>query len=430
MEGNMPDVNEEMKALAEFAIKSARDRYGLELDYSEQSIMILDGILEKVYWGFSSRSEDNGNNGLIYNTATIWGSYVGEYMRQKWGGTWIQKGLDQVVSIKNVEFSPISLVYQKITSRPDSTVEGYLLEMKRIMYRLTVDPQQAQYLSKKLGQFKEQINITPIKKPANSNKPMLLTIAGVGGILLIIAGWIIVLILFKTNGIPASGLFASASSTNTVTPTETTSKSSTPSSTNTQSQTITTLPTYTPKPSFTLTPSRTPSPTFTPTTRVTSTGTNTPLVPTRTLIPSRTPSSTPIRPTNPPLQPTTTPSPTASEIPSTPTAIPPTATELPPPTATEPPPVVIESCEIDPSTILAGQNETITLIVHFSAPGYGFTGLTNLEYPGQAVCSANDDNGDGVASCDGSSGLLPDSTTVVVTFKSSVGDCSASYRSR
>ena len=427
----MPDVNEEMKALADFAIKSALERYRLELDYSEHSITILDEILEKVYWGFSGRNEDKGETGLIYNTAMIWGSYVGEYMRQKWGGTWIQKGSDQVVSIKNVEFSPINLVYQKITSRTDSSVEDYLLDMKRIMYRLAVDPQQAQYLSKNLGQFKEQINITPTNKSTKSNKPLLLTIAGVGGILLVIGGWILVLTLFKTSGIPASGLFASASRTNT--PTETTPATATLFSTNTQLPSVTTLPKSTPKPTFTLSPSRTPSPTHTPTASLTSTGTNTPFVPTRTPIPSRTPTSTAIRPTSPPIQPTLTPPPTATEVPPTATEVPPTATEvLPtatelPPTATEPPPVVLESCEIDPSTVQAGVPEAITFIAQFSAPGYGFSASFLSEHPGQQDCSGTDNDGDGIASCNGMSGLIPSSTTVDVLFSSAVGDCVASF---
>ena len=427
----MPDVNEEMKALADFAIKSSWERYGLKLDYSEHSITILDEILGKVYWGFSGRTEDKGENGLVYNTAMIWGSYVGEYMRQKWGGTWIQKDSDQVVSIKNVEFSPINLVYQKITSRPDSSVEDYLLEIKRIMYRLAVDPQQAEYLSKNLSQFKEQINITPTKKSTKSNKPLLLTIAGVGGILLVIGGWILVLTLFKTSGIPASGLFASASRTNT--PTETTPATATLSSTSTQLPTITPLPTSTPKPTFTLSPSRTPSPTHTPTASLTSTGTNTPLVPTRTPIPSRTPTSTTIRPTSPPVQPTLTPPPTATEVPPTATEVPPTATEIPPtatelpPTATEPPPVVLESCEIDPSTVQAGVPEAITFIAQFSAPGYGFSASFLSQHSGQQDCSGTDDNGDGIASCNGISGLIPSSTTVDVLFSSAVGDCVASF---
>jgi hypothetical protein len=94
-----------------------------------------------------------------------------------------------------------------------------------------------------------------------------------------------------------------------------------------------------------------------------------------------------------------------------------------------PPPVVLISCIIDPSTVPVGTNVTITFIAHFSAPGYGFQAVVDSNY-GQSGCSGTDVDGDGMAYCDGSSGVLPVSATVNVTFTSSVGDCVASYSSR
>ena len=124
----MSDLNAEMKATADYAVKSAKNRYNLNLDYTEQSIIALDGILEKMYWGFSSRIDDRGKDGLIYNTAIIWGSYLGEYMRLKWGGSWKLKGNQQVIVINNKEFSPVSFVYQKITGHFNYKLEDYLFE--------------------------------------------------------------------------------------------------------------------------------------------------------------------------------------------------------------------------------------------------------------------------------------------------------------
>jgi hypothetical protein len=78
----------------------------------------------------------------------------------------------------------------------------------------------------------------------------------------------------------------------------------------------------------------------------------------------------------------------------------------------------------------AGFNVTIAFIVHFSAPGYGFTALNPEGFPGQTGCSGTDSNSDGTADCNGSSGLLPSSTKIDVTIKSSVGDCTVSYSSQ
>ena len=88
----MSDVNEEMKSTAYFAIKSAKDRYGQNLDFSAQSIPRLENLLGHIYWGFSNHTKDEGENGVIFNTAIIWGSYLGEYMRLMWGGKWVVKG--------------------------------------------------------------------------------------------------------------------------------------------------------------------------------------------------------------------------------------------------------------------------------------------------------------------------------------------------
>ena len=65
------DINEEMRLIADFAVNSAKQRYGLILDFSEESIDVLDSILEKIYWGFYSRDRSEGEGGLIFNTATI-----------------------------------------------------------------------------------------------------------------------------------------------------------------------------------------------------------------------------------------------------------------------------------------------------------------------------------------------------------------------
>src|SRR4030042_3937938 len=104
MEFFMSTINDEMKATAEYAIKAAEQRFQQELDYSEQSIATLDNILEQIYWGFSFHPKDEAEGGLIYNTAMIWGSYLGEYLRLKWGGTWTLKGSDRIISITNIEF--------------------------------------------------------------------------------------------------------------------------------------------------------------------------------------------------------------------------------------------------------------------------------------------------------------------------------------
>jgi hypothetical protein len=409
MEGTMSDVNDEMKAVADYAIKSAKERFGQVLDFSEQSIALLENILEKIYWGFSSYPKEEEKGGVIFNTAVIWGSFLGEYMRLKWGGKWVLKGSDPLVSITNIEFSPINLIYQKITTHPEYRVENYLSEANRKLYKSAINPKQSQSLSENIRLPKKQVSTKPSKKPVAINKRLLFTLAGIGGILLVLVAYIIGYSMIKPGGISAFGLIAPATSLNTNIPLAETLVTATSSSTSTQVPTATPMPTYTPNPTITPRPSYTPSLTYTQIPTLAPTDTQTPFVPTRTRTPRNTPTSVP-----------------------TDTAIPPTQPPPPPPTATEPAPIVIASCEIDPITVPVNNNTAITFIVHFSsnALGYGFQAIIDPIYNGQSGCSGTDDDGDGMAYCDGLSGELPDATTVNVTLRSSVGDCVVSYSSR
>jgi hypothetical protein len=436
MEGILSTINDEMKETADYAIKASRERFKLELDFSEPSIAQLDKILDRIYWGFSSQNKDKSESGLIFQTAMIWGSYLGEFMRRKWGGTWIFKGKDRLLSIINIEFSPINLVYQKITTHPEYSVKNYLIESARMLNDTPViTPQPPQYLSEEVGQPKKKTG-KPTRKIFKNRLFLPLAIAGV--ILLVIVDLIGGYLVMRTSAGPAFSFFISATKTNTGIPIAETSASTLSYTESSQTQTSSPLPTSTPSPTFTPSPSLTPSQTYTQIATYTATDTYTPVIPTQTNTPR--PTSRPRIPTKTPEPPTERPQPPATEQPQpSATAKPqPTATELPPPTstprpqptATQPPPVGIDSCDVDPSTVPVGLSVTITFIVHFSAPGYGFDSSIDSNFNGTQDCSGVDSDGDGVAYCDGSSGELPASTTVYATLSSSVGDCVVSYSSR
>jgi hypothetical protein len=400
------NINESMKASADYAIIEAKERFRQVLDFSEESIAKLDIILGQIYQSFSSLPKDEVTNNLITDAAVLWGSYLGEYMRLKWGGTWISKGSDRLVSITNIELSPINLVYQKITSHPEYSVEIYLNETKKIIYSSVLYPQQSQYLSENIGQPPEQVSDKKFKIPVAIDRQLFFSLAGIAGILLVIATFIMVYVNMRPGHTSASGLVASATGSNTNIPIEKTLVTATYSSINSQDPTVTPLPTYTARPTLTLRPSFTPVLTYTQiATLLTPTATQKSHIPKPSLAARMTSTSAP---TNPPSAPI-------------------------PPTVIQPPPVAIVSCEIDPFTVPVGNSVSITFIAHFSSNslGYGFTATGfNPQLPGQSGCDGVDTDGDGLAFCDGSSGILPDATTVSVTFSSSVGDCTASYSSR
>lgn len=400
----MSDINADMKASADYAVKAARERFRQELDYSERSLAKLEQILEEIYWGFSHTTQEQGERGLIFTTATIWGSYLGEYIRLKWGGTWIAKGSDSIVSVNNNEFFPINLVYKKITNHPEYGVEDYVNEVKRVLVPPVIIPQESKPVVEKIIQPEVPTSVIETKKPVEIDKRLIITFAAVGGVLLLILVFIFGYRMIRASDVSAFGLLASATNSDETNTVINFKGTATPSSTDTPYLTVTLIPTYTPNPSNTARPTLTPSLTYTQIITFTPTET-------QTASPSPTRRSTP------------------TKTPVPPTDVPPPPPTAPPPTNTQPPPVVIQSCEINPSTVPAGINVTITFIVHFSSPGYGFDALVNPDFPGQSGCTGSDNDGDSTAFCDGSSGLLPNLTTINVTLQSSVGDCSVSYSS-
>ncbi len=405
----MPEINDEMRVTADYAITSAKERYGLVLDYTEDSLVLLGNILEKIYWGFSSHTRSEGQDGLIYNTAIIWGSYVGEYMRLKWGGTWILKGSDRVVSITSIEFSPINFVYQKITDHPEYSVENYVYEAKKLIYTSVIHPKKSQVLSENVGQPIEKSPSKVSQIPTTINKRLIVVLGSIIAVLIVGAGCITGYSLVRSGGIPAFGLIDKAPSTSTETALPIILATNTTSAIYTATSTMTQLPTYTPNPTKTTRPSRTPL-----------------LVNTSTATSTPTETQTPTETEVPYVPPTRTRTPTETSVPHTRT---PTPTTQPSPTntPTTPPPPTIVSCGVSSPTVPAGQNPNpITFTVQFSQGGHSITSVSfDPARPGQAGCSGGD--GSSTASCPGDAGILGSGDQISVVINTDLGPCSTGY---
>jgi len=94
---NLTKVNPQMQKLADQAVTAARDKFGISLDFSENSLQLLEILLQQAHEGYKEgykQSVGNGNsiNISIENTVRVWGSYLGEVIRRSLGGDWI---LDQ-----------------------------------------------------------------------------------------------------------------------------------------------------------------------------------------------------------------------------------------------------------------------------------------------------------------------------------------------
>jgi len=195
----MSTFSDEMKAAADYTIKTAKEKFGQELDYSEQSILKLEGLLDQAYQSLSNLAGDERRNQSIIRTANIWGSYLGEYMRLKWGGTWVMKGSDRILSIKNIDFNPIGLVYQKITNHPEYSVSQYFSEVERKISLQPITPLQSQTASENASQPKAQIPVNRLQNTVTIDKRLIFAIAGIGGFIFILFACVVGFMIFNTG---------------------------------------------------------------------------------------------------------------------------------------------------------------------------------------------------------------------------------------
>lgn len=77
-------ISEMMQAHAEEAVATAR-AYRVSLDYSEASLETLEEILAGLYREISG-SKPSANQ--VEEACRMWGGYLGEVVRRRWGGEW------------------------------------------------------------------------------------------------------------------------------------------------------------------------------------------------------------------------------------------------------------------------------------------------------------------------------------------------------
>ena len=127
---NLNNVNSQMQRFADNAVTAAKDKFGVRLDYSENSLLQLELLLQQAHEGYKKvTSSGNSPNIPIENTARIWGSYLGEVIRRKWGGNWLNKNDESIININGFEVSPIFFVSQRVSGQIQYPVNQYFVEI-------------------------------------------------------------------------------------------------------------------------------------------------------------------------------------------------------------------------------------------------------------------------------------------------------------
>jgi hypothetical protein len=114
-------VNAMAGAYAEKAVQAARE-FNVRLDYSEKSLLEVETILDRLAEGLPSPSDD------MTETCKMWGSYLGEVVRRRFGGEWAietypgKQFATLTLSVGGNKLFPTMKIHRRLTQGQDDSV--------------------------------------------------------------------------------------------------------------------------------------------------------------------------------------------------------------------------------------------------------------------------------------------------------------------
>jgi hypothetical protein len=141
------NANAQMQQLAGNAVAHARDNYGVSLDYSENSLLHLERLLQSAHGVYdSSSSNDNSHKVFIEKIVQLWGSYLGEVIRRGWGGIWIEDGHETFLQLEPQRLDPLGQVRLRIMAGDQHNVHEYYDTLSKTLKQLSPHPQSTAFV--------------------------------------------------------------------------------------------------------------------------------------------------------------------------------------------------------------------------------------------------------------------------------------------
>jgi hypothetical protein len=190
MESNLINVNPQMQKMADNAVAAARDKFGISLDFTENSLQQLEMLLQQAHEGYKRASSNvNSQNISIENTVQVWGSYFGEVIRRSLGGDWIVDQKNVFLQLGSRRLDPLGQVRSRIVDGQLYNVQSYFQGWKSGV--------QENLVQKPIKFDADRINIQPSgAKKDGTKKRSTIYIAGASGIFILICiftigGWLL-----------------------------------------------------------------------------------------------------------------------------------------------------------------------------------------------------------------------------------------------
>ncbi|MDQ1921899.1 hypothetical protein [Massilia pseudoviolaceinigra] len=129
--GFVPDaaVQRAATAYAAQAVATARDQFGIKLDGTDASMVQLEAVLARAHTSYAAKSPRPSEE-QVMAVARMYGSYLGEVVRVKHGGTWGMATLEGQTlpgmrTTSGANFWPWTHVSQRISKGAGNNVADY-----------------------------------------------------------------------------------------------------------------------------------------------------------------------------------------------------------------------------------------------------------------------------------------------------------------
>jgi len=135
MATNPTNVKIQMQQSANYAVIVAREKFGVNLDFTENNLEQLDNLLQQAYEYYKPlKSDEKSTNLHIEKNVRVWGGYFGEVIRRNLGGEWIIDQKYIFLKCKNQRVDPLGEVRSRI-------IEGSRYKIQLFFERIKTENQ-------------------------------------------------------------------------------------------------------------------------------------------------------------------------------------------------------------------------------------------------------------------------------------------------
>lgn len=123
-------LNQLMRESADDAIKTSREEFAIELDFSPESIALVDTVILKFLDTYNDQAlEDKA----VFTICNIYGAYIGETFRKLAGGQWQYNLQDEeapsiMLMYQEKTFAFAGICYERLVNDSSVSVQRYFNE--------------------------------------------------------------------------------------------------------------------------------------------------------------------------------------------------------------------------------------------------------------------------------------------------------------